>query len=83
MDVELPIDSIHTPGVEENQCHENVNRALLCKPEAELETANSDLIQFIDKQNAESEGTDKPDEQAKRDQPQIGPPIGQAILKMH
>ena len=68
MHVELPVDSIHSPGIEENQRHENVDRALLCEPKTELETAYSNLIQLIDKQNAESEGTDEPYEQAKRDQ---------------
>ncbi len=83
MHVELLVETIHTPGVEEYQCDENVNRALLREPEAELEATDSNLIQFFHKQNAESEGTDEPDEQAHCDQLQIGPPVGLAILSVH
>jgi hypothetical protein len=67
VNIELPIDAIHTPGIEENQRHENVYRALLREPETQLKAANANLIQWFDQENAESEGTDEPDEQAQRD----------------
>jgi hypothetical protein len=68
MHVEFLIDSIHTPGVEKNQHHKNIDGSLLCEPEAQLKPANPDLVQLLDKKNAESERTDEPYEQAKRDQ---------------
>ena len=83
MNVELPVDAIHAPGIEENQGDEYVDRSLLREPEPELESAEANLVQLLDEQDAEAIGTDEPDSQADRDQSQVGPPIGRTILRIH
>ena len=83
MHIELAIDAIHAPGIEENQCNKDINRALLSEPESELESADADGIQLFDEQNAETVGTDKPDSEANTDKAKISSPVGHSIIACH
>jgi hypothetical protein len=69
MNIELLVDAIHAPGVEEYQRDENVDRTLLGKPETQLKAADADMIKLLDQQNAEAVGTDEPDEKAGCNEP--------------
>jgi hypothetical protein len=80
--IELSIDAIHAPGVEKNQRNEYVDRTLLCEPEAQLKAAESNAIELLDEQHAESIGTDEPDDETDSDQSQIGAPVRQPIFGM-
>ena len=44
MDIIFSVHFVHAPGVEENEADKDVNRALLCEPEAQLETSDANLI---------------------------------------
>jgi hypothetical protein len=81
--IELPVNAIHAPGIEEYQCNEYVDRTLLGEPESQFEAPDANLVQLLDKQQAKTIGTDEPDSQAERDQTQVGPPIGRTILGIH
>jgi hypothetical protein len=83
MDIELAIDMVHAPGVEEDQRNEDVDGALLCEPETELEAANADAIQLFDKEYTEAVGAGKPDDEADSDEAQIGAPVRKSVLEMH
>jgi hypothetical protein len=63
------VDFIHTPGVEENQQDKNVYGALLCEPEAELESGDGDPVHLLYEQNAENVRTDEPDGHAAAHEP--------------
>jgi len=83
MDIELAIDMVHAPGIEKDQRNEDVDRALLCEPETELEATNADAIQLFDKEYAEAVRTGKPDDEANEDEAQIRSPVRKSIFKMH
>jgi hypothetical protein len=83
MDVMFAIDTIHSPGVEKDQQHEDVDRSLLRKPEPELKSADTNCVEFLDEKNAESVGTHEPDEEAQTDEPQVGTPVGEAFILVH
>jgi hypothetical protein len=74
---------IHSPCVEKNQCDEDVDGTLLGKPEAELKPADPDVIHLLNQQDAKAVGTHEPDNQAERDEAQIGAPVGHSIFRMH
>ena len=80
MHVEFLIEPIHAPGVKENKNDEDVDRPLLGEPETQLETADANLVELLDQQYTESIRTDEPDREASGDEPEISPPIGQAIF---
>ena len=69
MNIKFLIYAIHTPGVEEDQHYENVDRTLLCEPEAQFETTDSNLIKLVDQQYAEAIGANKPDEKTGCNEP--------------
>tara|TARA_B110000037_G_C16828238_1_gene386618 strand:- start:275 stop:496 length:222 start_codon:yes stop_codon:yes gene_type:complete len=69
------IDAIHAPSVKKDQQYEYIYRSLLCKPEAELEPANTNRIQLINKQNSKSIRAHKPDREAEPHQPKVRSPI--------
>ena len=54
MDVMFAINAIHTPGVKENQQYEDIDRSLLREPEAELESAEANGVELLDKKDAEA-----------------------------
>jgi hypothetical protein len=83
MDIELAIDVVHAPGIKENQGNEDVDRALLRKPETELEAADADAIQLFDEENAETVGAGEPDDEANENEPQIRSPVRKSIFRMH
>jgi hypothetical protein len=60
MNIKFLIDAVHPPGVEKNQGDKDINRSLLREPEAELKSANSNVIQLVDQQDTESIRTDEP-----------------------
>jgi hypothetical protein len=83
MDIELAIDMVHAPGIEKDQRNEDIDGALLCEPETELEATNADAIQLFDKKYAEAVRTGKPDDEANEDEPQIRSPIRKSIFRVH
>ena len=83
MDIELAIDMVHAPGVEKDQRDEDVDGALLGKPESELEATDANAIQLFDEENAEAKRAGEPDDEAKEDEPQIRSPIRKSIFRVH
>jgi hypothetical protein len=83
MDIELAIDVVHAPGIKEDQGNENVDRALLGKPETELKAADADTIQLFDEENAETVGAGEPDDEANEDESQIRSPVRKSVFRMH
>jgi hypothetical protein len=83
MHIELAVEAVHAPGIEKDQCDENVDRSLLGKPEAELEAANADLVELLDKKHAEAVGTNEPDDEADCDEPEVRSPVSQSIIAMY
>ena len=81
--IEFAIDAIHAPGVEKDQRDEDVDRALLRKPEPQLKTANADLVHLFNEQDTEAIRADKPDDEANRDEAQVGTPVSHAEFRMH
>lgn len=75
-DAVFAIDSVHQPGVDEDQHHKDIDGALLCPPKAQLKTVKLDLIELVHGNDAESEGDDKPHRQEAENNPDVGPPIG-------
>ncbi len=47
----LLVETIHQKDIRENDRDEGVDRSLLCKPEAELESTNLEAIQSVNKEN--------------------------------
>ena len=70
------IQPIHDANVDRNQHYEYVDAALLSKPEAEFESADSNLVQLIHKQDPASIGNDEPDCHKDAYPFQVGAPIG-------
>lgn len=60
MHIEFLIEAIHQAHINKNKCHEDVNGALLGKPETQFKASESDTIQPIDEQNPESIGDEEP-----------------------
>jgi hypothetical protein len=75
MDIVLTIDAIHSPRVEKNQRDKQVDGPLLRKPQTQAKPADTDRIQLLDEQYAESIRPYEPDYEAQRDQPKIGAPV--------
>ncbi len=69
------IETIHSPGVVEDQNDEAQDRALLSKPEAQSEAEELDLIERFRKNDAEAEGHREPDSEAHGDQAKISAPV--------
>jgi len=62
VNAELLVQLVDTPGIEEDQCHEGVDGALLCEPEAELVAADADRVERFRQQDAEDERDQEPDD---------------------
>jgi hypothetical protein len=75
MHVMFAVNAIHAPSIEKNQQHEDVYRSLLCEPETELKTANTNRIELLNEQDAESVRAHEPDNEAQGDEPQVGAPV--------
>ena len=69
------IETIHPPGVVEDQNDEAQDRALLGKPEAQSEAEKLDLIERFRENDTEAEGHREPDNEAHGDQAQISAPV--------
>ena len=69
MNIKFLVDSVHAPGIKENQHYENVDRTLLRKPETQFKTTDSNLIKLVDQQYAEAIGANKPDEKTGCNEP--------------
>jgi len=81
--IELAVDAIHAPGINEDQHDKYVDRTLLCEPETELKATNTDVVHLLYKEYAEAKGAGEPDCEADRDEPQVGAPVSHTILRMH
>src|SRR5690606_27576243 len=81
--VVLFVDPVHTPRAEECEEHGDVDRTLLCEPEAELEAADRDAIQLLDEKNAEDVGAGQPDSHAGCNETQVGAPVGGTVRWSH
>jgi hypothetical protein len=75
VNVEFTVKFIHFAGVEKDQANEDVDGALLGKPEAELVAPQRDGIKGVDQQDAKTERDNKPDDQAAYNQPEISSPV--------
>ena len=82
MDIEFLINAVHPPGIEENQRYKNQYRALLRKPETQLETGETDGIQLLNQQNAKTETAHKPYRQTTCHQSKVGTPVVGPILSV-
>jgi hypothetical protein len=49
----------------------------------ELKTADTNLVELLDKEHTEAVGTDEPDSKAKRDESQVSSPVRQTIIAMN
>ena len=78
-DAKLTIDTVHPPGVDENQYYENEYGALLSPPETKLETKHRELIQPVNEQNGKAEGHGEPDCEEDENGAQVGVPVGAVI----
>jgi hypothetical protein len=83
MDIMFAVNLIHAPGVEKYQHYEDINRALLGEPKAELEAADTNGIELLDQKNTEAEGNSEPDDEAQSDESKIGTPVSQAFVLVH
>jgi hypothetical protein len=83
MNVMIAINAIHAPGVKENQQHKDVNRALLRKPETKLKPTDSNRIELLDEEYAETERDREPDRETQCDKLEIGAPVRQTIIFVH
>lgn len=83
VNVELPVQFVHSPSIKEDQYNEYVNRSLLGKPEPQSETADANRVELVNQQNAESVRTNKPDDHAAKKQLQIGFPIHSSVFGRH
>jgi hypothetical protein len=54
------IEAIHQVDIDENQRDKNINRSLLCEPEAETKTANLNFVEIVHKQDATTVRDDEP-----------------------
>ena len=61
MNVVLAIKSFHDSRVDEDQDDEDVDRSLLSPPESEFEAEKRNLVEFIDEEDAKTEGDQEPD----------------------
>ena len=75
----LPVDARDAGGVHEDQHHERVDAALLGEPEAQLESAEGELVQEVDQEDAATEGDGEPDREANRDQAQVVAPVARFL----
>jgi hypothetical protein len=82
MYIEFLVDAVHPPGVKENQHHEDQNRALLRKPETQLETRETDGIQLLNQKNGKTETAHKPYCQTTCHQTKVGTPVVRSILSV-
>jgi hypothetical protein len=48
MYVMLAINSVHSPGIKEDQQHKDVDRPLLRKPEPKFESTDTNCVEFLD-----------------------------------
>jgi hypothetical protein len=73
----LAIKLIHESRVHENEDNEDVNGALLGKPEPELEPRprNPNLVQDVHKQDAAAERDNEPDREENPEVLEIRPPV--------
>ena len=83
MHVEATVQPVHAPGVEKDQHDEDVDRALLGKPETEFEAAETNAVELFDEQDAETVGADEPDQETQAHEPQVGPPVRKTIGTLH
>ena len=83
MHIVLTVNTIHAPGIKEDQQHEDVNRALLCKPETQLKSTHTNSVQLLDEQHSEPVGAKKPDHESDANEAKVGAPVGQAFVSIH
>ena len=63
MDIVLFIQFVHSPDIDKDQDHENVNRSLLGKPEAQFGTSYLHRVHTVNEENTETIRNQKPDGQ--------------------
>lgn len=80
VDLKLFIQFVHPPDVDKNECNKQVDGALLCKPEPELEAGNPEPIQIFSENNSETKGNNQPDTEQYDQIPQVLFPIHMMIF---
>ena len=71
----LAIESVHEHHVHRDEHEEDVDRALLGEPEAELRLADPDLVQRLDQQDPAPERDGEPHQEQAAQQPEVGAPV--------
>ena len=75
------VESVHEPGIHEDQHQENKYAALLRKPKSELKSTKIECVQHVGKEDSKSKRSDKPDRQEDREKTQVlSPVISLALL---
>src|SRR5690606_8639365 len=75
LQTKFSVEPVHSPCVENDQTKEGEDRALLCKPEAEVGTSDTDTHEHRSQNNAKAKGHCGPDADARNDKAQVGSPI--------
>ncbi len=79
VDGEFAVETVHPPHVHEDEQNEDVDRALLREPEAELEAAEADLVEAIHEQDAEAVRDDEPHREQEGDVTDVPPPVFDSV----
>jgi hypothetical protein len=74
------IEAIHQVDIDENQRNKNINRSLLCEPEAETKTANLNFVEIVHKQDGTTVRDDEPYNQQGTKVLQVLHPIGTIFM---
>jgi hypothetical protein len=69
------IELVHDPDIDRDEEHENIDAALLGKPETEFEAPDPDLVELFHKENSAAIGDNEPDRHEDTDPLEIGSPV--------
>ena len=83
MDIKFTVQLVHGVRVLDDQHQEHIDRSLLRKPEAQFETEELDLIEFIYQQYAAAIGDNELDSNVGKNQSQVSGPVGAGVFFFH
>ncbi len=73
------IELVHDADVNRDEDHEDVNAPLLGEPEAELKSAELELVELFDKKDAATVGDEEPDGEENAQPFEVGAPVSGAV----
>jgi hypothetical protein len=73
--VELVIQAVHEPDINEDENHEDVDRPLLREPETQRESSDPNSIEWLDEKNPKTVRHHEPDGQQDEHIPQVCSPV--------